>query len=132
MERERVELEELREKGVVVERPFTSNTPILGQLIVWFRTAWNNVAARWYVRPLLKQQNTFNQLATAELETHLQRGSEQTQQLIEQDRSQMQLVHETAVLTAQVRQMNQALADLEERLAQLEIKPDQNTNMQNS
>ncbi len=125
MERERAELEELREKGTVVERPFASSTPLIGSLIVWLRTAWNNVAARWYVRPLLKQQNVFNQLATTELEIHLQRGSQQTQQLIEQDRAQMQLVHETAVLTAQVRQMNKLIADLEDRLAQLEITPDQ-------
>ncbi len=125
MAKERVALEELREKGVVAERPFTSNTPIIGSLIVWLRTAWNNVAARWYVRPLLQQQNAFNQLAATELETYLQRGEDQTQQLIEHDRSQMQLVHETAVLTAQVRQMNQLLAELEERLAQIETPPDQ-------
>lgn len=125
MEQEQERLKKLRKKAIVVERPFTSNTPIIGPLIVWLRTAWNNVAARWYVRPLLQQQNTFNQLATSELETHLQRGGEQTQQLIDQDRAQMLLVHETAVLTAQVRQMNQLLADLEERLVQLETPPDQ-------
>lgn len=125
MDREKGELEELRQKGVVEERPFTSNTAIIGPLIVWVRTAWNNVATRWYVRPLLKQQNAFNQLATTQLETYQQHGEDQTEQLIEHDRSQMQLVHETAVLTAQVRQMNQLLAELEERLAQIETPPDQ-------
>ena len=125
MAKESVELEELREKGVVVERPFISKAPLIGPLIIWFRTAWNNVAARWYVRPLLQQQNAYNQLATTELETHLKRITEQTQQLIEQDRSQMQLVHETAELTVRVRQINRHLADLEKRLTQLETPPDQ-------
>ncbi len=53
---------ELRASSVVVERPFVSDVPILGPLIVFVRRAWNNVAARWFVLPLVQQQNRFNQM----------------------------------------------------------------------
>jgi hypothetical protein len=29
-------------------------------LIVTFRNLWNSVAAKWYVRPMIHQQNLFN------------------------------------------------------------------------
>jgi GT2 family glycosyltransferase len=44
----------------VVERPFISSVPLIGPLIARFRDAWNNVAARWYVRGLLLQQLEIN------------------------------------------------------------------------
>ncbi|MFN2303460.1 MAG: hypothetical protein ACK2TV_06980, partial [Anaerolineales bacterium] len=53
----------LIEKGIVVERPFSSKVPLFGPLIVWFRMMWNSVATKWYVRPMLDQQNDFNRLA---------------------------------------------------------------------
>ncbi len=58
--------EALREKQALSEVAFVSDVPIIGGFIVWFRTRWNNVAARWYVRPLIEQQNAFNaELVTA-------------------------------------------------------------------
>lgn len=58
---ERMTLASLWTKAVVVERPFTSANPRLGRWIVRFRELWNGVATLWYVRPLLDQQNIFNQ-----------------------------------------------------------------------
>lgn len=49
------------------ERPFASTFPLLGPLIARFRTAWNNVASRWYVNHLMAQQNAFNRLAVDQL-----------------------------------------------------------------
>jgi uncharacterized coiled-coil protein SlyX len=46
----------------VTERPFTSQVPILGPLIVFVREQWNRIATRWYVLGLLEQQNRYNQL----------------------------------------------------------------------
>jgi hypothetical protein len=46
----------------VVERPFTSDVPIIGPLIVFVRERWNRVAAKWYVLKLQEQQNRFNWL----------------------------------------------------------------------
>ena len=42
------------------EQPFHSDKPLIGRLLVWFRTLWNNVATRWYVIPLIQQQTDIN------------------------------------------------------------------------
>ncbi|GJM41523.1 MAG: hypothetical protein DHS20C20_18050 [Ardenticatenaceae bacterium] len=43
------------------ERPFTSDAPLIGPLIVAFRNAWNWVSTRWYVLPIMQQQIQINQ-----------------------------------------------------------------------
>ena len=48
------------EHHAVQELPFESPTPVIGRLVVAFRTAWNNVACKWHVRKLLIQQNAYN------------------------------------------------------------------------
>jgi len=49
------------------EQPFYSDKPVLGRLIVWFRTLWNNVATRWYVLPLIQQQTAINHRLQTEI-----------------------------------------------------------------
>ncbi len=44
----------------VEERPFRSDLPVLGPWIARFRALWNSVSTRWYVLPLLEQQNEIN------------------------------------------------------------------------
>ncbi len=68
---------ELRDRQEVREQSFVSALPVLGSLIVWFRTQWNNVATRWYVLPLIRQQNEFNRQLVSTLETTLQDLHEQ-------------------------------------------------------
>lgn len=104
-------LVQLEAQAVVEERPFASNTPIIGFLIVRFREAWNSVAAKWHVRPLLQQQNAFNQLVA--------------QQLREQQawlRSQQQgwQISETSELLAEISRLQQQIAVLQTRLDELE------------
>jgi hypothetical protein len=53
-------LDHLREGQTLAEQPFRSRVPVVGRLISWFRTRWNNVSTSWYVRPLIAQQNRFN------------------------------------------------------------------------
>lgn len=103
----------LLEKSQVQERPFTSGTPLVGGLIAWLRTQWNNVATTWYVRPLLAQQNEFNRLVVEELH-------QQDAWLVTQDREQAMLLRETAVITTQVSQLQQRLRAIEQRLSRLE------------
>jgi hypothetical protein len=55
------------ERWQVREPAFTSNVPLLGGAISWLRTTWLNMAARWYVRPLLEQQYQFNQMMADQL-----------------------------------------------------------------
>jgi GT2 family glycosyltransferase len=61
-------LEQLQRASYVVEQPLTSQAPVIGPLLAWFRNLWNNVATTWYVRPLLQQQNDYNALVYAKLE----------------------------------------------------------------
>jgi hypothetical protein len=58
-----------QEKAMVRERPFTSRTPLLGALIVRMREAWNWMSTKWWVRPLVEQQNDFNLEVLASLQT---------------------------------------------------------------
>jgi GT2 family glycosyltransferase len=53
----------LRTKQLLQEQPFASHVPFFGPLIARLREAWNSVSTKWYVRPLLQQQNEFNELA---------------------------------------------------------------------
>ena len=49
------------------EQPFHSDKPLVGRLIVWFRTLWNNVATRWYIIPIMQQQTAINHRLRAEI-----------------------------------------------------------------
>jgi GT2 family glycosyltransferase len=53
-------LSALEAAQTIQERPFTSNVPVLGRLIVAIRSLWNSVSTKWYVRPLIQQQIVFN------------------------------------------------------------------------
>lgn len=61
-----------RSIATVKEQPFTSGTPILGPLIVAVRSAWNWMSTKWWVRPMLAQQNGFNAEMTSALRNSLQ------------------------------------------------------------
>lgn len=52
---------ELQARARVQERPFVSHVPVVGRLITFVRSTWNNVATRWFVLPMVHQQNAFNQ-----------------------------------------------------------------------
>lgn len=100
-------------KARIAERPFTSTTPLIGPFIAWLRTRWNNVSTRWYVLPILAQQNSYNQLVAERL-------SDMDNRLIALDREHTQLVHDVAELSVHFRQMNQLLHAINARLAHLE------------
>ena len=106
-------LEWLEERAQVQERPFTSDTPLIGKLIVWFREAWNSMSTKWYIRPLLSQQNKFNRLIVHQL-------SEHDAWLIDQDKENTTFAHDLAQLTTQVVQMNRKLEAIDAQLKQLE------------
>ena len=78
-------LAEAAAEAVLAEHHFRSPRPLVAAL----RRAWNNVATRWYVLPLLHQQTRFNLAA--------QRSIEQVQVRIDQQVQQ-------ALLETQVRQ----------------------------
>ncbi len=100
----------LKQKATVRERPFVSTVPVVGPLIVWVRTTWNNVAARWYVLGMVQQQNEFNDLVVTQL-------YETETRLIDQDGDQSALVQAVAELTLQVIQLKRRVATLESAVA---------------
>jgi GT2 family glycosyltransferase len=53
-------LEALRDHQTIREEPFHSQVPIVGRLIASFRSLWNGVSTKWYVRPMMHQQSVFN------------------------------------------------------------------------
>jgi glycosyltransferase involved in cell wall biosynthesis len=103
------QLAELREKARLQEYVFSSKIPVVGGLIAWFRKAWNSVATKWYVRPLIDQQTAFN-LAVVDRLSQQQKvldvvAVELESWLIQEDREQIRLtrqVAELAVRSAQI------------------------------
>lgn len=103
----------LQKKAQVVERPFGSQTPLVGPLIVRFRELWNSVSTKWFVRAIVQQQNEFNDLV-------VRRVNDLDVRLIEQDREGVLLTHTVAELTGRIIQLQRQVSQLESRLAQLE------------
>ena len=63
------------------ERPFRSAVPLLGPLIARFREVWNNVATKWYVRPLIDQQGDINRRLVSELDSLWRRVDDQREEV---------------------------------------------------
>ncbi len=115
---------ELQSRAIVLERPFVSHVPIIGRFVAFFRETWNSVAAKWYVRSILQQQNLFNQTvvqAIKELHDYL----DQTEgQIIYGDRDVTMLARKVAEGEYRLRQWEERAAreraDLAERLSRFE------------
>ena len=112
----------LAEKADVEEKGFASPTPYIGPLLVLFRTAWNNVATKWYVRPIVQQQNEFNRRVVECLRVQDGLMDDSNARLIEQDREQTELVRQLTLLTAEMTTLSHQMAALEARLTRLESK----------
>lgn len=108
-------LDELLAKGQVRERPFVSHIPIIGRLIAWFRAAWNSVSTKWYVLPLLQQQNEFNAQLVSYLRALEERLDDLDERLISMDRDQTALARNVSELTLQLVQMTRLLTAIEAR-----------------
>lgn len=104
----------------VVERPFTSPTPLIGPLLARFRSGWNSIATKWYVRPLLAQQNGFNHLVVERFGEQEERFGEQDGRLMAQDRQQTQHSHDLAEIIALLIQIGHRVTDLDRRLTDIE------------
>lgn len=99
---------DLERHAVVEEQPFHSDKPLVGGLVARFRTLWNNVSTRWYVLPLLQQQNAFNARVAAHLE-------ELNGRAVGIDRDLTALAQDVAELTYRLIQVERRLEALEAR-----------------
>jgi hypothetical protein len=61
-----------RSVALVREIPFVSDAPVFGRFIVMVRNAWNWMSTKWWVRPILTQQNNFNSELVSSLQNALQ------------------------------------------------------------
>jgi len=124
-------LDQLKAKWRVQEWPFVSHIRVVGPLIARFREAWNSVSTKWYVRPLLQQQNEFNWLVVQRLQ-ELERF-EEVQNLVgeldewalDNDRDGTALAREVGELTYAVVRLEKRLAELETRLEKVTASPEQ-------
>ena len=66
-----------RQVGQVEPSEFKSGVPFAGPVVVRFRRAWNWMATKWYVLPIVQRQNRFNSLAADTLQTIADRSEEQ-------------------------------------------------------
>jgi len=94
----------------ITERPFHSDVPIVGGLIVWFRRLWNSISTLWYVRPLVRQQNEFNAALVQAFEEHLSeldaRFTELDERLVDLDQDQVAVARNLAELQYKVIQLS--------------------------
>jgi len=99
----------------VHDKPLSSDLPVIGPLVAWFRNSVNSIATKWYMQSILQQQNQLNR-----------RLSEQTAQLqlqlSDQDHELSIMAHDMAEITNQLIQMNQLVIAIEAKLAQLEAE----------
>jgi len=59
---------QLNEHRTVQPGVSRSRVPVLGPLIAWVRSGWNQVAHRYYVDPVVDGVNTFNEAAVSALD----------------------------------------------------------------
>ncbi len=112
--------ERLRTEYRIEEQPFHSDLPLIGPAVAAFRSAWNNVATRWYVLPLVQQQTDFNELVarllsqTASIQMELGHTQRYIADLLaEQSRTIAQTIRE-------VNRLAHAIFLLQERIETLE------------
>jgi hypothetical protein len=93
---------DLQGQAYVRPQPFTSGAPVIGRLIVLVREMWCNVATRWYMHPILRQQNTFNQ-AAAQILQELSATQNDTRQRLEQlEQRLISMDHDTTLLARKI------------------------------
>ena len=51
---------EMINNATIQEPEFSSDTPLVGHLIVKFRQVWNWMSTRWYILPIIGQQSDVN------------------------------------------------------------------------
>ncbi len=81
----RFKLVELTSKEYIQEPVPLSPRPVLGKWIVFVRKAFFHVFMKWYMRPVLEQQNAFNQTAGRLIQDLLQGQEKLARQLRDMD-----------------------------------------------
>jgi len=118
-------LAELKNRQEIHERSFVSGAPIIGPLIVWIRTLWNNIATRWYVLPLVQQQNEFNRQLVATLEDIREHLAALEENLADLDSDQMDSAKDIAETRYQLIRLRKDIQGIEAKQADTDIDQDE-------
>jgi hypothetical protein len=81
----RFKLVELTSKEYIQEPIPLSPRPVLGKWLVFARKAFFHLFMKWYMRPVLEQQNVFNQTAGRLIQDLIQGQEKLARQLREMD-----------------------------------------------
>lgn len=109
-------LQEAQGLTEIREQPFRSAVPIVGRWIAAFRQAWNRVSTEWYVRPLIRQQSTFNSLLW-----HALAQSRQQQHDLQQ-RTALTLTEYLSGQAQEISELSQEVERLKRRVAELSTR----------
>ncbi len=136
------DLERLQAKSALQEPTFRSRLPLIGPFIAWFRATWNSVSTKWYVRPLIAQQNEFNALVAGQIRSIAEQLHSQETRLSEierrvgaydgrlhdlgawliaQDREQSEAIHDLAEMRVQLGQIRKRLASVSASAPQRDV-----------
>lgn len=107
-------LHEAQSLTEIREQPFHSNVPIFGRWIAAFRQRWNRVSTEWYVRPMIRQQSTFNSLLWHALTQSRQ------QQYDLQQRIALTLTEYLSGQAQEISELSQEVERLKRRVAELD------------
>ena len=99
---DKARLEEMGRRAELSEYAFASAAPGVGRLVVWLRTAWNDVATRWHVGPLAAQQSAFNATLVEWLARRQLGPSAAEAERVALDRAGAQLNRDTAAVAARL------------------------------
>jgi septal ring factor EnvC (AmiA/AmiB activator) len=97
----------------VHDKSLTSDFPLIGPLVAWFRNSVNSISTKWYMRSILDQQNQLNRRLS-------EQAAQLQLQLSDQDHELSIMAHDMAEITNQLIQMNQMLSAIETKMTQLE------------
>jgi len=81
----RFKLAELTSKELIQEPMAVSPRPVVGRALVFVRKAVFHLFFKWYMRPVLEQQNAFNQTAARLIQDLMQRQEQLARQVREME-----------------------------------------------
>lgn len=103
---DKAQLAELGRRAQLSEYTFASAAPGVGRLVARLRTAWNDVATRWHVRPLAAQQSAFNAALVEWLARRQLGPSAAASGRVALDRAGAQLNRDTAAVAARATRLS--------------------------
>jgi hypothetical protein len=108
--------QELAAHYLIDEPTFQSAVPLIGPLIAAFRRAWNNVSTRWYVRPMMDQQQRFNVLVSQLLAEQARLLEDRSSEAQANAQAISQLANQLLAQQQQIQHLTQTISHLQQTI----------------